>query len=181
MYEPVFCPRKQCLLLLLLPVILPPTPTPGFRYRIASSKPRLSMFAGYWKRPVSGSWGPLAIGEQWLCFSKWPYHLSLHSRIQQNQLSDTWHSYNGLLCFTLPWKKWGHGPAPVWSIQVCLLQYTIMYNTWQAVTYLPEYIVMSLEMNQVALLLLLCKPERWITFNSYYIPHRIILKWERSW
>lgn len=52
-------------------------PTPGFRYRIASMSPRLSMFAGYWKRPVSGSWGPLAIGEQWLCSSNWPDHLSL--------------------------------------------------------------------------------------------------------
>lgn len=86
----------------LTPVVVPylyPIGPLCFKYRIARPLlPLLSMLAGYWKRPLSGSWVLLAIGEQWLCCSKLPYHLSPFILINNSQASDWWHSYKGLFC-----------------------------------------------------------------------------------
>ena len=69
-----------------------------FKYRIARTPPP-SVFAGYWKRPLSGSWGPAAFGEQWSCRSRSMYHLSVFILINNSHSSEWWYSCNRLFCF----------------------------------------------------------------------------------
>lgn len=55
-----------------------------FKYRIARTPP-LSVFAGYWKRPLAGKMRPTGhLGIARVCCSKWPYHISVYILINNH-------------------------------------------------------------------------------------------------
>lgn len=60
-----------------------------FKHRMARGT-LLSVFPGYWKRPLAGGWGPLLIWDLCLFSSKWPYHISVHILINNKVYSVMW-------------------------------------------------------------------------------------------